>query len=235
MLDKYQIIAIILIIILIMFIIVLTSKKRIIKTYEKYLRVNNKSNLTGKQLAFLSKQNLELYDLQFALTDVKLGDAYSPKYNTLILSEDVANTASLSSLAIVAHEIGHAVQHKNNSFLFVLSQFFNFITKFTNKLILPLLVVGLLFFILKYPTDNLGEILMIISGCLFALHVIRLLLNIPLEYEASRNALKYLKDYNYVSPSEYKKAKKLLSTAAQTYIASLFDDLLIFSKKRKIK
>ena len=121
MLDKYQIIAIILVIILIMFIIVLTSKKRIIKTYEKYLRVNNKSNLTGKQLAFLSKQNLELYDLQFALTDVKLGDAYSPKYNTLILSEDVANTASLSSLAIVAHEIGHAVQHKNNSFLFLLS------------------------------------------------------------------------------------------------------------------
>lgn len=233
--DKYQIIAIIAGIILLLIIIVLSSRTRIHKTYKKYLRVSNKANITGKELAFMSKQNLELNDLQFALTDKTLGDAYSPKYKTLILSEDVCNTASLSSLTIVAHELGHAVQHKNTTGLFYVCQLFTKVTLFTNKFILPLLIFGLLSFILKYPNEQLGSTLMIISGILFLCHVANQILNIPLEYDASRRALKYLKEYNFVSPGEYRKAKKLLGIAAQTYIASLLDGLFILNKNKKIK
>ena len=232
-LDKYQIIAIIAGIILLLMLIVFTSRKRIIKTYEKYLRISNKANLSGKQLAFISKQKLGLDDLEFALTDIKLGDAYSPKYKTLILSNEVCNTASLSSLTIVSHELGHAVQHKKRTPIYVLSQIITAITKFTNKFIIPLLVIGTLLFLLKYPNDSLGQILMIISGCLFGLHVLRLIILIPLEYDASRRALKYLKENEFVSPNEYRKAKKLLGIAAQTYIVALFDDLFILNKKRK--
>ena len=236
--DKYQLIAIIAGIVLLLIIIVLSSRTRIINTYKKYLKIGNKANITGKQLAFMAKQNLELDDLQFALTENTLGDAYSPKYKTLILSQEVCNTASLSSLTIVAHELGHAVQHKNNTGLFFISQLFSKITNITNKFIIPMFVIGLLTFILKYPTEQLGATLMIISGCLFAAHVLNQILNIPLEYDASRKALKYLKEYNYVSPSELRKAKKLLSIAAQTYIASLFDGLFVLNKnkkKRKLK
>lgn len=233
--DKYQIIVIVAGIILLLIIIVLSSRSRIYRTYQKYLKVSNKANLTGKELAFISKQNLELDELQFALTDITLGDAYSPKHKTLILSQEVCNTASLSSLTIVAHELGHAVQHKNNTGLFYLSQMFTKLTNFTNRFILPLLIIGLLSFLLKYPNDQIGKILMIISGVLFLIHVLTQIINIPLEYDASRRALKYLKEYNYVSPSEYRKAKKLLSIAAQTYIASLLDGLFILNKKRKRK
>ena len=74
---------------------------------------------------------------------------------------------------------------------------------------------------------------MIISGSLFGLHVLRLIILIPLEYDASRRALKYLKENEFVSPNEYRKAKKLLGIAAQTYIVALFDDLFILNKKRK--
>lgn len=234
-LDKYKVIAIVALIIVLLIIIVFTSKYRIIKTYEKYLKVGNKANLSGKQIAFISKQNLELDDLEFALTDVKLGDAYSPKYKTLILSEDVCNSASLSSMAIVCHELGHAVQHKKQTPLFVMNQLTSKITRFTNKFIIPLLVIGLFLFLLKYPNDSVGKILMIVSGALFGLHVINLLILIPLEYDASRRALKYIKEYNLVSPSEYRKSKKLLRTAAQTYIAGLLDSLFVFNKKRKKK
>lgn len=231
--DKYQILAIVLAIILLLIIIVFTSRYRIIKTYDKYMKVGNKLNITGKELAFISKKNLELDNLEFALTDKKLGDAYSPKYHTLILSEQVCNTASLSSLTIVAHELGHAQQHKNSTPLYVLTQLIRSLTKLTNKLIIPLLVVGLFFYILKFPTNNIGYILLIISLSLFLLHLLELIIIIPLEYDASRRALKYLKEYNLVSPSEYRKAKKLLGVAAQTYIAGLFDDLFILNKKRK--
>ena len=73
------------------------------------MKIGNKANITGKQLAFLSKERLELDNLEFALVEDKLADAYSPKYRTLILSKEVCDTASLSSMAIVAHELGHAV------------------------------------------------------------------------------------------------------------------------------
>ena len=148
--DIYQIIAIIACILIVLVLIVLSSKTRIYKTYQKYMKVSNKANLTGKDLAFISKEKLELKDLEFALTDIKLGDAYSPKYKTLIMSEEVCQTASLASLTIVAHELGHAVQDKNSTGLFFISQLLGKITKFTNKFVMPLLIVGLFLFILKY-------------------------------------------------------------------------------------
>ena len=224
--DKYKIIAILAVILLILIIVVLNSRTRIYKTYEKYMRVDNKLNITGKQLAFFAKAHLGLTELQFALTKRKLGDAYVYKHKTLLLSEEVCNYASLSSLTIVAHELGHAMQHRDNTTLFNVVIFCNRLTRLTSKLIFPLLVLGLFFFAFKYPTDDFGYILMLISGSLFLLQILNKFLNIPLEYDASRRALKYLKENNFVTPGEYSKAKRLLGIAAQTYIASLFDELI---------
>ena len=232
-LDIYKLLAIIACILLILLIIVLNSRNRIVKTYNKYMKVDNKLNISGKQLAFFAKQNLGLDDLSFSLTKNKLGDAYNYKYKTLILSEDVCNTASLASLAIVSHELGHALQHKNNSPLFMITILMNKLTRLTSSFIIPLFVFGLFFYLFKYPTVDFGYMLMVISGCLFTIQILSKLLNIPLEYDASRRALKLLKENNLLSTSEYKKAKKLLGIAAQTYIASLFDELIITNKKRK--
>ena len=237
-LDKFKIIAILALILLILIIIVLNSRTRIYKTYEKYMRVDNKLNITGKQLAFFAKTHLCLTDLQFALTPKKLGDAYVYKYKTLLLSQEVCNYASLSSLAIVAHELGHAMQHKNNSTLFHVVIFTNKLTRLTSKLIFPLLIFGLFFFAFKYPTDDFGYILMLVSASLFILQILNKFFNIPLEYDASRRALKYLKENNFVTHGEYSKAKKLLGIAAQTYIASLFDELIplnSFKNKKRRK
>jgi len=231
-LDFYKILAIFGIVILILIIIVFSSRSRIYSTYEKYMKIGNKANLTGKQLAFISKQKLELHNLEFALVEDKMADAYSAKYNTLILSREVCETASLSSLAIVAHELGHAMQHKNDTGLFFITTLFAKLTRITNKFIIPLLVLGLASYVFKYPTQELGYTLIIIAGVLFAIHVLFLLATIPLEYDASSRALKYLKENNFVSPNEYKKAKKLLNIAAQTYIVGLFDSLFVLNKKR---
>lgn len=233
--DKYKIIAIALIVVVVLLIVVLSSRSRIIRAYDKYLKVGNKANLTGKELAIISKTKLQLDDLKFAVLDKKLCDAYSPKHNVLILSQEVCDTASLSSLTIVAHELGHAMQHKNDSGLFFLSRLLGAITRFLNKFILPLLVIGLFLFVIKYPNEVLGLHLMYVSFGIFGLHALNQIITIPLEYDASRRALKYLKENKFVSPSEYKKAKKLLNIAAQTYIANLFDGLFILNNKPKRK
>ncbi|MBE5738545.1 MAG: zinc metallopeptidase [Clostridiales bacterium] len=230
--DTTKIIAIAACVVVILVLIVLSSKNRIHRTYKKYMRVDNKMNLSGKDFAFISKEALGLKDLQFALVDGKLTDAYSPKYKTLLMSEEVCNTASLSSIAIVSHELGHAMQHKEDSGLFFLNQMLAKFTHFANKFIIPLLVLGLASFIFKYPNDSLGITLMLIAVVLFGLHVLHLVVLIPLEYDASRRALKYLKQNNFITNAELHKAKKLLGVAAQTYIANLLDSLFIFAKKK---
>jgi len=232
-LDKYQLFAVIAIFIVLLLIIVLSSRSRIIRTYNKYMRLDNFSNITGKELAFFAKQDLELKDMKFALTKHKLGDAYNYKHDVLILSEDVCNTASLASLTIVAHELGHAMQRKENNSLFMTSIFLNKITKFTNSLILPLLVIGLFFYIFQYPNFDTAYTLLIASGALFCLQILNKILNIPLEYNASNRALKYLKKNGFLSEQEVKKAHKLLNIAAQTYIAGLLDGIILIKRKRK--
>jgi Zn-dependent membrane protease YugP len=234
--ETYKLWLIALSILLLLLIIVLNSRTRIVRTYNRYIRVDNKHNITGKQLAFFLKDRLQLNDLKFALTKHKLGDAYNYKYSTLIMSEQVCNTASLASLTIVAHELGHACQHKENSTLFGTTIFLTKLTRLTSVFILPLLITGLIFTYMKYPNEHLGYILIVISICLFVIHFLSKLLNIPLEYNASRRGLKFLKEYDVLSTSEYIRAKRLLSIAAQTYIASFFDEMFSFIKfKRKKK
>lgn len=199
------------------------------------MKIDNHANLTGEQLAFISKEILELDKLKFALTKQKLGDAYSCKYKTLIISEEVCRTASIASLTIVAHELGHALQDKHNNFLFVLTRIIGKIVVLTNKLVMPAFVIGLFLFAFQYPVLDSGYYLLLTSGCLFALQALNQILNIPLEYDASRKALEYLKTNKFVSAGELRKAKKLLGIAAQTYIAGLFDGIFIFNLKRKRK
>lgn len=232
--ETYQLWLIALSILIFLLLMVFTSRTRIVRTYNKYMKVDNKHNITGKQLAFFLKDNLNLPQLKFSLTQRKLGDAYNYKYRTLIMSEAVCNTASLASLTIVAHEMGHACQHRDNSALFDITIFLTRLTRLTSVFIIPLLVTGLIFQLLQYPDPNTGYILIIISACLFVIQFLSKLLNIPLEYNASRRGLKFLKEYDVLSPTEYMRAKKLLSIAAQTYIASFFDEMFSFVKiKRK--
>ena len=197
------------------------------------MKIGNLADITGKQLAFFSKKKLGLDKLTFALTDKKLGDAYSPKYKTLILSHEVCDTASLASMAIVSHEIGHAMQDHENKPLFNFVRILNRLVDFTNRLILPLLIVGVFFYLFNFPSENTGYYLIISSIILFVLNIMNQLLHIPIEFDASNRALKFLKSNNILSPSEYRKAKKLLSIAGQTYIAGLFDSLFILKKRKK--
>ena len=197
--ETYQLWLIALTGLILLLLIVFSSRTRIVRTYNKYMKVDNKHNITGKQLAFFLKDRLNLHTLRFGLTKRKLGDAYNYKYSTLIMSEAVCNTASLASITIVAHEIGHACQHKENSALFGTTILLTKLTRLTSVFILPLLTIGIIFQLMNYQNENIGYILIIISVCLFVIHFLSKLLNIPLEYNASRRGLKFLKDYDILS------------------------------------
>jgi Zn-dependent membrane protease YugP len=231
MTTELKIILIVAVVLIVLLAIVLSSRSRIKKIFKKYLEVDNKHDLTGAQFASASLQYLNLEEVKLAVKDGELIDAYYPKQRTLLMSRDVCDKASIASIAIVAHELGHAVQHKEGTPLYFICALFGKLAKFFNKFFIPLIIASVVMMIVKAPDLSIGLILLYVALGIFGFNFLTKILNIPLEYDASKRALRYLKEYNFVTSSEYGRAKKLLGVAAQTYIASLFDGLIIFGNK----
>ena len=209
--------------ILLLLILLFSSRTRIREKYNKYTKIANERGLNGVEVAniIINQKNL---NISLAQDDEDLCDAYFPKERTLLMSGKVCNHPSIASVAIVCHELGHATQHKEGTFLYRSNMFLGKLTRFTNKLIVPLLVFGLLFYTIKWPTPDIGLTLCITSATLFLLHAIVKIIIIPLEFDASKRALKMIQENQLLTKKEIRKSKSLLNTAGQTYIVALFDD-----------
>ena len=175
-------------------------------------------------------------DLSLAQNEEDLCDAYYPKKQLLLMSSKVCNTPSIASVAIVCHELGHATQKRDKMPLYKIYSFLSSFTRFTNKLILPLLIFGLLAHAFRWPYESTGMIMCISAGVLFVMHALVKLLVIPIEFNASKRALNLINKYSLLTKKEIQKSKSILNTAGQTYIVALFDDITIFTRKlfRKI-
>lgn len=206
-------------------IFVLTSRSRIKRQFEKQIKIGNSRSITGAQVAVFIRDKYGL-DITFARSKTDLCDAYYPKKKVLIMSDKVCDTPSIASVAIVAHELGHALQDKNKNKLFRTNALLSKITRITNRLIFPLIVVGLILYIIHVPTESFGLILVVIAGGLLLIHAILKLLTIPLEFDASKRALKLIEENKLLTKKEITKTKKLLNNAGETYILALFDDLI---------
>jgi hypothetical protein len=206
-----------------------TSYKRLLKAYNKFSHEFVYCQLNGLQFAQYAIYKLGL-KIKISLIDGDLKDFYSPKYRVVVLSKKTATTSNVASISITAHELGHAVQHKNGYFLFKFSNFLAIATRIANFLFLPCLIAGIV--LLFFPAEfNLGIILILASLGYFVLSYLLKIVNIPLEYNASKIAYNFLKENNVLSSSELRHAKKMLKVAAQTYVASLFSGAIIFFRR----
>lgn len=221
-------------ILIILFLIdVFTSRSRIYYWYNKFSEERNHTNTTGKEFAISAKQQLHL-NIKLALIDGTLTDCYSPKSKTLMMSEAVCDFPSIASLAIIGHELGHAVQDHNKNPLFIITNWIRSLTNFTSKFILIFLFSAI---IAMYLRSDVATTLLYISFALFGLHCLKNILLIPVEMGASNFALRYLKENKYLTLSELHKVKKLLRVASRTYIANFFDEIIFlkFATKKKNK
>lgn len=207
-----------------------SARRRIMSAYKKYIRTPNDNGISGERIAAYGKQHMNL-NIEFALVKGTLTDAYSSRKKMLYLSKDICESESIASCAVVAHELGHAMQDKENMPLFRLNHLLNVFTHFTNRFIIPLLIFGLAFMIFKWPTETIGLNMVISSGILFALHALFKLLTIPVEIDASKRAIRFLTNAKIINKNEVPKVKRFLKIAAQTYIVGLFDDFTITARK----
>jgi len=198
--------------------LMLYAQWRVSSTFGKYSKIANDRNMTGLQVArwLLDQNNLE--NVQVELTKGKLSDHYDPRVRILRLSPDVANKASVASLGIVAHEVGHAVQHaKAYAPMQVRSALAPMASAGSNFGFI-LVFIGLLIY---SGGAAFGLNLAWLGVALFGVAVIFTLITLPVEFDASARARAMLRSTGLASVSEASGASAVLSAAALTYVAAL--------------
>ncbi|MCC6490587.1 MAG: zinc metallopeptidase [Candidatus Hydrogenedentes bacterium] len=192
-------------------------------TYAKYAEIATRSGLTGAEVAQLIMRNAEVRTAEGARTMAygincpiqavpgELTDHYDPRERVLRLSEGVYHGRSIAALGVAAHEVGHAIQHANlYSFLMWRNAIYPMVS-ISSTLSWPLLLGGLIFGMT--PLLKIGILL-------FSLAVLFTLITLPVEFDASKRAIRALASGGYLTDDELYGAKKVLSAAALTYVAA---------------
>jgi uncharacterized protein len=193
-------------------ILALVAQAWVRSSYNKYLQVRNAAGITGREAAQHLMRSAGL-NLRVERARGELSDHYDPRKEVLRLSEGVANRASVASVAIVAHELGHALQDANAYLPLRLRSGLVPVVNFTSWLGPILFMVGL--WLNLFELAVLG-IVAFSGAALFAL------VTLPVEINASRRAMQLLDQSGILrGDQERKGARRILSAAALTYIAAL--------------
>ncbi len=186
--------------------------------YNKWTRVRAGSGLTGYQAAQRLIANSGIYGVQIQGTHGELTDHYDPRNKTLFLSNSVANSPSVASVAIAAHELGHAMQDAEG---YAPLRFRSAIVPAVNigsNLGWILIFAGL---ILGFTQLAWVGVAFFAGGALFALATL------PVEFDASARAKRLLADTGVIySEEERRGVNQVLNAAALTYVAGLVTAVL---------
>ncbi len=194
--------------------------------YNRYSKVLAKSGITAKVLA---RQVLDIAGLKHIEVKVVSGtmtDYFDAKNNILALSEGVSDSSSVSALGIAMHEVGHALQYKDNYFPIKLRKFIGIVTNFMSKTMWILLIAGIILDIFILSGVAYGTIFMNIALILLIVATLFELITIPVERNASKRAYALLQETNALDEEEMYGAKKVLSAAGLTYVASFITSVL---------
>lgn len=227
-----EIIIALLIVLAIGLLIAATSGNRVMRLYKKFMEKPTYINCTGLNFVAAVIDKLQL-PIKVAVENGKLIDCYIPSKKILVLSREVAETASVASIGIAMHELGHAIQDNNRDFWFVFSCGFRRFATFLNFMVAPILLAGIVIIVGYQHLFDTGVWLILIAlGCWVLTFFVKILL-IPVEYGASKIAYDFLKDNRILQTKELANVKKMLNAAALTYVGSLFSGLLRLLSRRR--
>jgi len=187
------------------------AQYKVKNTFSKYNDIQINSNITGADAAKKILLRNNLANVEIRKTDGKLSDHYDPKEKTLNLSSDVYNNNSIAAVGVAAHEVGHAIQDKENYKPLSLRASLVPAANIGSSFGLPLAIFG--FFI---RADFLIMTGFVLFSAAFLFHLVTL----PVEFNASNRAISNLKSTDLLNQEEIKGAKKVLKAAAFTYVAT---------------
>ena len=197
------------------FLLGLYAQFKVTSTFRRYSQVASSRGITGKEAARLVLDGGGLYNVGIEVGGAHLSDHYDPRSRNLSLSPGVGNSNSLAALGVAAHEAGHALQHAEGYAAFKLRSALVPVANIGSNLGMMLFFVGLLL-----GASGGVPWLMNLGILLFSAAVLFTLVTLPVEFNASHRAIRELENKSILMGAELAGAKKVLSAAALTYVAS---------------
>ena len=197
-------------------ILAMYAQYKINSVYSKYSQVASSRRITGAEAAAILLRSNGVTGVSIQMVQGKLSDHFDPKKKVLALSSDVYQGFSLASLAVAAHETGHALQHHEGYKPLAIRSAIVPVAQFGSTLAIPLCFIGM--FVSMY--------LVHIGIALFAGVVLFQLITLPVEFNASNRAIAMLEREGFVQQNEVSGTQAVLNAAALTYVAALITGIL---------
>ncbi len=186
--------------------------------FDYYSKVHLRNGMSGAEIAQKMLRDNGIYDVKVISTSGRLTDHYNPANKTVNLSEAVYNQRNAAAAAVAAHEVGHAVQHATAYNMLQLRSNLVPMVNVSSRLSGPLIIIGL---ILGAGSQlGFGYYIAISGLVLMAFATLFSFIILPVEYDASNRALKWLKTNNMLTQQEYSGAEDSLKWAARTYVVA---------------
>lgn len=218
----------------VMFLVGLIVSGRLKAKFKEYSEIPLSNGMSGKEVAEQMLADNGIYDVQVVSTPGFLSDHYNPADKTVNLSPDVYAGRSISSAAVAAHECGHAVQHATAYAPLRMRSALVPIVQISTTLSQWVILAGVGFmFGRSNPT------ILLIGILLFAMSTLFSVITLPVEYDASKRALRWMENTGMTNRYEHDKAADALKWAARTYlvaaiasIATLLYYIMLFNNSR---
>ena len=212
------------------FLLALAAQAWVKSAYSKYGKVMTRQGQPAAQVAQQILHENGNDAVSIVPISGQLTDHYDPRSETLSLSEGVFNSPSVAALGIAAHEAGHAMQKMEGYGPLAVRSALVPVVNISSTLGIPVVIAGLVFSI--RPLVTFGIIL-------FALAVVFALVALPVEFNASKRAIRMLTAGGHITAQEEQGVRRVLNAAAMTYVAAAVGAaltllrLVLISRRRK--
>ncbi|MBD2105650.1 zinc metallopeptidase [Nodosilinea sp. FACHB-13] len=193
------------------------AQSKVKGTYRKYSQVHSTMGMTGAQVAQTILVKKGVRDIKVEPVAGELTDHYDPRTKAVCLSEGIYGSGSLAAAAVAAHECGHVLQDVEGYKFMNLRAALVPVVNLGSRMGPILIMAGLIFNIL-----NLAWLGVIFFATVLLFHIVTL----PVEFDASRRALRLVDELGILQGEENKGARAVLGAAALTYVATAFTAFL---------
>lgn len=200
------------------------AQTKIYTTFNQYNKIDTQHGKPAREIARFMLDSAGMIDTKVQPIKGDLTDNFNPKTNVVSLSSAVYNSATIASVGVCAHEVGHAFQHKQKYAPIKIRSALVPIMNISGFLVWPLIIAGL-FLEIAYMAVA-ADILIYIGIGVYALNTVFCLITLPIELNASKRAYKMLVSTGEMDQKEAEGVKKVLNAAAWTYVASLITSVL---------
>ena len=197
-------------------------QNRLKSKFAYYSNVHLRNGMSGKEIAEKMLADHGIHDVKVISVEGQLTDHYNPMNKTVNLSESVFMERNAAAAAVAAHECGHAVQHAVGYSMLQLRSKLVPIVNISSNLVQFVLMAGIAMIAMQAA---MGQVVFLIGVILFAMTTLFAFVTLPVEYDASNRAMKWLKQTGTITREEIEGAEDSLKWAARTYLVAALGSL----------